>query len=107
MAHENCPFCKTQINEGAIVCHACNAFKNRRRVTYNAGSGFSLLVSMVAWFIFGPCLLLIGTLGFFKGESFSTCIFIVAISGSITYYGKKFLNKWVKNGDELIWMRKS
>jgi hypothetical protein len=40
-----CPFCKSDINEGASVCASCNAFKEKQGNSFSRGIGilFSIL----------------------------------------------------------------
>jgi hypothetical protein len=51
MHDRECPFCRTTINPGAIVCTGCGAYKSR------SGEGNRLEPLLwIAWAIFGPVL---------------------------------------------------
>jgi len=82
---EQCPFCQTQINDGAIVCIGCGAQKEHRGP--NGSPGFSLILILLgSFFAFGPG---IGELGV-----------PLMIAGGI------FLLLNYKDSNNLVWRRR-
>jgi predicted nucleic acid-binding Zn ribbon protein len=100
----HCPLCKTELNEGATVCHGCGAMLTTRGQAQetSTGSAVVVLACVVMWLFCGPISfgLLIHT-----GEIF-TEIQRALIHVIITAVGLLVAYKYGLKMNEPVWVRR-
>lgn len=69
MAVETCPFCKTTLNEGAEVCHACGAQKGYGQAgqSKHVAGWIGLFMAGLTYFAFSSDAPLLSLMGLFTG----------------------------------------
>jgi RNA polymerase subunit RPABC4/transcription elongation factor Spt4 len=103
--HQNelCPFCKTEIKNGAVVCSACGAYE--RTVGWDDMDRFLFLLIILGWMFFGPLLLLSA----FNHSGRDARLFSY-IGAAVTFLGfyvvRGIYRLFNKNGSKRVWRKR-
>jgi hypothetical protein len=109
MSHEEdkiCPFCKTEIKEGATDCTGCHAFKGPKRLAYDKGTNMANGLIYLIWLIAGPGPIILAFFALLSGEPFST-VGVFLFWGSVIFFGGGWIIKkaFLEPAEQIIWIR--
>jgi hypothetical protein len=95
---EHCPFCRTQINEGATVCVGCGAYKGQRKMEGALWSNLSWYFPIwAAPFVLGPLAII---------WAISESWIVGVIMLIVIWLGYRMFRKGWRHANEVAWIRR-